>query len=258
MTKNQLDYLGLEETKRNNVVVANETNRHNVAVESETHRSNVVNETENNRHNLVTESETNRHNVATENIALDTNAETKRHNIATEKQGKGELKEHIRHNKVTEKQDMRKAGIVADTAKKTAKIAASATKAAASTNAAASKYATDYKFKSEEIQRAWMGIQNAKDRMLKQWEITKNNKTKKSVAKLSSETSKLINKLKLAQEMNLTTKEQDLKLKKIKNDYKLGVQRNSIELLQKAINAYDVFAKQMPETLKGIGAILPW
>lgn len=62
MTRNQLEYLGLEETRRNNLVVAQETAQHNRNVEAETNRSNLVNEgikqgelIETGRHNLVTE-----------------------------------------------------------------------------------------------------------------------------------------------------------------------------------------------------------
>lgn len=120
MTKNQIDYWNLQETKRHNSVTEGETGRHNLAAEGETSRHNVVTERETERsnraregidlgklnesvrHNKVTESETNRHNVATEGIDLGKLNETQRHNQASERISGGQLSETVRHNIATE------------------------------------------------------------------------------------------------------------------------------------------------------------
>lgn len=86
MTRNQIEYWNVQESKRHNVTTEGETQRHNVATEYETGRHNRVSESidlgnlnESIRHNKTTETETNRHNLATEN-------ETYRHNVRTEGQ----------------------------------------------------------------------------------------------------------------------------------------------------------------------------
>lgn len=81
MTKNQIDYWNLQETRRSNRAVEAETSRHNVA----------------------TEGETNRHNVATEALDLGKLNETTRHNQATEGLGWANLNEAARHNVAQEK-----------------------------------------------------------------------------------------------------------------------------------------------------------
>lgn len=55
MTKNQIDYNALLETKRSNKAREYETQRSNRANEFETHRANVAREAETNRHNLISE-----------------------------------------------------------------------------------------------------------------------------------------------------------------------------------------------------------
>lgn len=99
MTKNQIDYWNLQETKRANT----ETARHNQAYETET-----------NRHNVATEgidmgklSETSRHNQATEGIDMGKLNESIRHNQVNEGIDLGKLNESIRHNQATESQAMR-------------------------------------------------------------------------------------------------------------------------------------------------------
>lgn len=112
MTRNQIAYWELQETKRHNSrtegqkdVELQEFGRHNVAVEGETTRHNVADESirsgtlsENVRHNRVEESvkqgslaETVTHNRVVE-------AESNRHNLATETQAANELRETTRHN----------------------------------------------------------------------------------------------------------------------------------------------------------------
>lgn len=94
MTNNQLSYLGLQETRRNNLVVSKETNRHNLATEGESQRHNLVSEDtelrkhkENQRHNLAYEEESHRHNVVSEDQQQKTIDETVRHNTETERIG---------------------------------------------------------------------------------------------------------------------------------------------------------------------------
>lgn len=257
MTKNQLEYLGLEETKRNNVVVAEETNRHNKAVEFETHRSNVTNEQETNRHNLVGEGisqgtldETKRHNIATEKQTSKELSENRRHNKVTEK-------EAGRHNKVTEKNQIKSEKIRSDTAKSTAKTAADASKTSASIGASASRYATDSKKEMQAKQQEWQAIQNQKDRFQKQWEITRNNKNAKSIAKLNAETSKLINKLKLAQEKHLTNRKIDAQIKKIDNEWKKAKMDNDMRKWELVHKYVDTATKLGTDWLKAIGEIIP-
>lgn len=87
MTRNQIEYWNLNETRRHNVTTENETVRHNQA----------------------SESETNRHNVVSEGIDLGQLSETARHNRAGEavaqqnvQLGLGTLSENIRHNRASE------------------------------------------------------------------------------------------------------------------------------------------------------------
>lgn len=120
MTKNQVDYWNLQETKRHNSATEGETGRHNLVVEGETGRHNVVTERETERsnrtregidlgklnesvrHNRATESETNRHNVATEGIDLGKLSESARHNRQTESLGYVQASETKRHNQASE------------------------------------------------------------------------------------------------------------------------------------------------------------
>lgn len=76
MTKNQIDYMKLEEDRRHNQAVERETKRTNEANEAIKQTSNAINErhyqysdAEAARHNLAYEMETNRHNVASETIS---------------------------------------------------------------------------------------------------------------------------------------------------------------------------------------------
>lgn len=84
MTQNQLAYLGLVETKRNNIAVANENER--------THRANEGIALQ----NLV---ELNRSNQAKEGLTKQQNKETKRHNKATEKETRRANKAGVQQQK---------------------------------------------------------------------------------------------------------------------------------------------------------------
>lgn len=105
MTRNQIAYWELQETKR--------TNR---AKEAETHRSNTAQEKETNRSNLAREAETNRANLAREKqAAIDSNrnyqlglanlAEVIRNNTENQRLRSKELDEQVRHSKVAEAQN---------------------------------------------------------------------------------------------------------------------------------------------------------
>lgn len=112
MTRNQIEYQRLLETKRANLAqealtsardaVNAEVSRGTLA---ESKRHNVAYEAEVSRHNIATESETVRHNVAVENQAREelgikqaTLDETKRHNVAGEGLTAAQLEESKRHN----------------------------------------------------------------------------------------------------------------------------------------------------------------
>lgn len=188
MTKNQLEYLGLQETKRNNLVVSDETQRHNKAVEGET-----------GRHNLVTEgqtqqqiSETNRHNLVTEKQTDVVNAETSRHNKATEQLTKGANKETKRHNKKTESNALKVANINKSTAKYNADKAAQATKYAANRNAEASKYAANQSRAASQYATDIKHTDEIAERILKT-DLSRNQlKNQKEIAELQTNTQKYI------------------------------------------------------------------
>lgn len=134
MTKNQIEYAKLQETKRYNSLAIEETMRANRAQEEltqwrdlntialraaelgETNRHNVAGETELNRHQLAVEGETHRHNLQDESIRrasvgaqyaqvqlgyaqLD---EAMRHNRAGEEVQRMTVDETVRHNMATE------------------------------------------------------------------------------------------------------------------------------------------------------------
>lgn len=135
MTNNQLSYLGLQETHRNNLVVSQETNRHNLATEGESVRHNLVSEdTELRKHQ-----ENQRHNLAYEQ-------ESHRHNVVSEDQQQKTIDETVRHNKESER-----IGDASNQAKITAaEIAAQSSKDVANINAATSKANVHAQTKSNE------------------------------------------------------------------------------------------------------------
>lgn len=188
MTKNQLEYLGLVETKRNNIVISDETQRHNKAVEGET-----------GRHNLVTEgqtqqqiNETNRHNLITESQTDVVNAETSRHNKATEQLTKSANVETKRHNKKTESNTLKVANLNKSTAKYGADKAAQATKYAANRNAEASKYAANQSRAASQYATDIKHADEIGERILKT-DLSRNQlKNQKEIAELQSNTQKYI------------------------------------------------------------------
>nr|AVX53386.1 putative ORF1 [Marmot picobirnavirus] len=139
MTKNQLDYLGLVETKRNNIVVANESKRHSQAVEHETRRNNIVN-SDLARSQLE---ETKRSNLRKEDQQDRNLDEIGRHNLVTEQQGQASLEETAKHNRASEKQAKYATDTQARTSRKVAKINAKAQQSNAKTAAKAAKYSAD-------------------------------------------------------------------------------------------------------------------
>lgn len=147
MTKNQLDYLGLEETKRSNLARETETHRNNLATETEINRSNVAREVETNRHNVATEAETHRSNLVGEQLQGQRNEEEGRHNRAVEQET--ERNNNLVARGVHERNVLSYAGTKysadtqARTSRATARTAAEATKMAAATSANAAKYSAD-------------------------------------------------------------------------------------------------------------------
>lgn len=182
MTQNQLSYLGLRETKRNNIVVAKETGRANRAREAqarseldETSRHNRRSEeyqsdklkqdydledrklTEQNRHNLITEAQTDRaqeevgrHNVVTEQNQIYTSDNAAKAQIAAAERNAQASKYGAKTS--------------ADASKYGARQSASASRYAAATSAAASRYATDATNAIKAAERAMKKAENAKDR----------------------------------------------------------------------------------------------
>lgn len=127
MTRNQIEYLKLQEQKRSNSAQEAETKRANLAREGETARSNLVRESQNQialdetsrhnqaaeglgqaqldeakRSNLVREQETMRSNLERERLQGDLNAETRRANRERERQGEIQLAEQRRANLANE------------------------------------------------------------------------------------------------------------------------------------------------------------
>lgn len=165
ITQNQLNYLGLEETKRNNLVVSAETGRHNLATERETARHNFVSENDTRSHYERQDDtarrnvdELGRHNLVTEQQAVANLEETARHNRATESLGFGELNETTRSHKASEANVRRGQGVTAKTSVAAAKINAKTSRANAKTAAAASKYAANV---GAEVQTYTAELQNA-------------------------------------------------------------------------------------------------
>lgn len=80
MTRNQIDFWKLQESKRSNLANESEARRHNV--ETEQHNVRVLGETQ--RHNVAGESETSRHNLQTEAYQANDLLERSRSNRAQE------------------------------------------------------------------------------------------------------------------------------------------------------------------------------
>lgn len=236
MTKNQLEYLGLVETRRNNMVVSDENERHNRANEFETNRSNVARETETNRHNLVVEDQGNK-----------AQQETNRHNLETEKAAMGnlnyqyaDLAERTRHNKVSEGNQMKVAKISAEGQKTSAAISAEAQKSSAAMSAEASKYGADKsseaskygadtQAKTAAAERKWRKIENQKDRALDKWKTAKTTKSQKDIntAKIASD--KYLKNLELNRDLFKFNAEQKYKYDKLLKDYEVAKEKNDVD-----------------------------
>lgn len=224
MTKNQLEYLGLVETKRNNMVVSDETERHNRASEFETNRSNVAKETETNRHNLVVEDQGSK-----------AQQETQRHNLETEKAAMGNLDyqfasltEAARHNRVSEGNQMKVAKIGAKGQRAAASISAEAQKASASMSAEASKYGADTQAKTAAAERKWRTIDNKKNRALEKWKTAKTTKSQKDINEAKIRSDKYLKSLDLNRDLFKFTSEQQYKYDKLRKEYEVAKEKNDV------------------------------
>lgn len=233
MTKNQLEYLGLVETKRNNMVVSDETERHNRANEFETNRSNVARETETNRHNLVVEDQGNK-----------AQQETQRHNFETEKAALGNLNyqyaaltEQTRHNKVSEGNQMKVARIGAEGQKTSAVISAEAHKASAAMSADASKYGADTQAKTAAAERKWRTIDNQKNRALEKWKTAKTTKSQKDINEAKIASDKYLKNLELNRDLLKFTADQQFKYNKLLRDYEVAKEKNDVDRMGNILRA---------------------
>lgn len=116
MTRNQIEYWKLQESKRSNAANERETARHNVATEGITQTHYERSDAESERHNRATEgidisrlAEQSRHNRVTESqtdrqldISERQTTETERHNRAGETISIAQLGETSRHNRASE------------------------------------------------------------------------------------------------------------------------------------------------------------
>lgn len=137
MTQNQLNYLGLVEQKRNNIVVSKENERSHRANEAETNRHNVITEGETGRHNLIVEAqgdrnltELERSNRAKEALQHDSNVNS-RMNAETAAQAT------VASATIGAQASRANAQTAAQASQANAKVAADATKKAAATSAKA-------------------------------------------------------------------------------------------------------------------------
>lgn len=182
ITQNQLNYLGLQETKRNNLVVSAETGRHNLATEQETARHNIVSENDTRSHYERQDDtarrnvdELSRHNLVSEQQAVASLSETSRHNRATEALGNRELGESKRSHKANEANTRRGQTVTARTNVTTAKLNAKTSRANAKTAAEASKFAAqvgaNVKAYTAELQNAFNESKLTQDKTLKMAEL---------------------------------------------------------------------------------------
>lgn len=230
MTSNQLSYLNLQETGRNNRAVEAETFRSNLARETETNRSNLARETETNRSNLANErikadtlAEQGRHNLITESQTDAQLAETKQHNRATEGADKSRIEETIRHDLATEKQAQYDTDTKASTSVKTAATAAGASKYGADKSAEAAKYGADKSAAASKYAADVKAVQDAAKRANDLRIASKNNKTKENIAQLESNTKKVLKEIdNLMNNANIKQKEK-ASLRQYKKDL-IGIQ----------------------------------
>lgn len=197
MTRNQIEYLKNEETKRNNLVVSTEVNRHNVATENETKRN-----------NLVISNETHRTNKANEGIKKSANKETKRHNKATEKLTNKQISTSTTNAK-----------IAADANKYSATISAQASRDVAAINAQASKYATDVKAANDAAIAA------------------QNNTTKEKIQTSVNETNKFLKAIDEMLKLKDLDQQERIELSKIRKDLAIANKKLKLEGTKTQINS---------------------
>nr|AVX53536.1 putative ORF1 [Marmot picobirnavirus] len=233
MTKNQLEYLGLEETKRNNMVVSAETNRHNVATEAET-----------GRHNLVTEGETHRHDLVLEDQGQQQISETVRSNKERERQGRdniaisqGALKETKRHDKATEK-------IQRSVPIQSANISAKATKAAAKTNAQASKYNTNAQYRTANLDRQFKAWNAQSERNLSKLMNAANNQNKKEIAESQNDVKRDIADLDRIFKQSQHNDSMKAQYAKLRNDVTIAIKNGQFQLVNTGIHELTNFVNQ--------------
>lgn len=210
MTHSQLDYLGLQETKRNNLATLAETGRHNQATEQETKRNNLIVSTEQVRSNKENE-RIGRLNVKQSRKAL---SETRRNNLVVSK-------ETNRHNKATEAQAKRStsaqiqvAQIGATSRTNAAQISAQASRDVAATNAQTTRYVA-------ELQAA----QKSLDRLTSRLNTQSQNATNKQIAEIKREGDLAVKKLDNLQKDKGLTNEQKLQAKRLKQEYDLALKK---------------------------------
>lgn len=111
MTRNQIAYWELQESKRSNRARETETHRTNLAQETETNRANLARETETNRSNLARERQAAIDSARSYDLGLQNLRETIRNNTANQKLRSQELAEQKRHSVVGEAQNAIQLGI---------------------------------------------------------------------------------------------------------------------------------------------------
>nr|AVX53693.1 putative ORF1 [Marmot picobirnavirus] len=261
MTQNQLAYLGLVETKRNNLVTSKEVNRHNLADEGIRSAANA----EQGRHNLVTEQqsdrsigETSRHNLVLERQGAESLQETKRSNKAKESLTRGSLAETIRHDKSQEsisKQGNKVSRANARTAAAASKYSAdssrSASKYAADSSKAASKYSSDNAWDASTYASKLKAASDQMNRANQAAIAAKNNETSSNIAKLQAENAKLLKRLdKAMNDDSLTQKERD-SIRQAKNRIEAAKIGAKAQITSTVISSYaNVISKTIPELTK--------
>lgn len=265
MTQNQLAYLGLRETKRNNIVTSMETARHNRAGEGETNRHNIVTErisegelNERKRHNQAGEAETNRHNIVVEDqgkqgldIQRSGLEETNRHNVASESLTRQQIATSKENAKIAANASKYGADKSAQASTSNAKTAAAASKYGADAAAKSSKYQTDTNRKIQEAQRKWQRNENIETRLLDQWKTSITTANQKDIADARNQTDKIIKDLDRLASVENVDKQVKAQIDKAKKDYQLGIQRNEISLITSGVTGLFSIGKSISKMIGG-------
>lgn len=220
MTANQLAYLNLQETKRNNVVTNIESRRHNLASELEQHRGNTLTYKSSNKRVK----------------------EDRRYH-------KAQVKEDKRSHKAQEKlqrrgQDVsaRNTAVSAAAQRASAEASAAATRYAAYTSAQAARYAAQQNANASRF-ASLVGAQN----------VDRQNQTKKDIAELDRDMqqySKGIDLL-IAQ---VKSGNEKAKLRQAKKEYELAVKRYKLDRTTKTWDMVLKTGRQLENLQKSIGA----